>query len=189
MSGGALNDQKIEVRPATEGDLEAIARINAQVFLGQRDRLDVATHWVRARANFCDGPEWRAYYYYVITVDNEVAGYIGWEIYGGFLRANPAVELEQLGIDPRSKSRGLGTQLTQATMELMHERVCRQNSRIEGEITFFVWVYADNAPARTVYERMLGGDGEPARVIGEREIFQGRKEVAYGVSRPWRKFE
>lgn len=181
MSGGAISDQKIEVRPANDADMPAIAAINAEVFLGQRDRQDVALRWVTARYNFRAG-EHQAYYYFVITVDDEVAGYIGWEIYGGFLRANPAVELEQLGVARKFKGRGLGTRLTQETLETMVDTICTINDKIEGEINFFVWVYAHNAPARAVYEKDFG-----KKVMGERTIFGTRQEVMYLTSRPWRR--
>ncbi len=125
---------EVKTRRAVEQDLAAIAAINTNVFLGDRDRLESAIEWVQCW--------WRAfplYQYFVIEVDGKLAGYAGWQVHGGFNRAEPVVELDQLGIDRAHQSQGLGTTLMQSCIRELSDWMQKKNSRIESHVTFTVW--------------------------------------------------
>ena len=99
------------LRRAQERDLESIARINAEVFLGDRDRPESAREWVECL--------WRAfplYQYLVVESGGELAGYAGWQLHGGFHRAEPVIELDQIGIDSKFQGQRLAPQLTHYSM-------------------------------------------------------------------------
>jgi GNAT superfamily N-acetyltransferase len=132
----------IRVRPAIETDLPTIADINARVFLGNRERPEAAVRWVKAL--FAAHP---IYQYFVIELDDVVRGYVGWQQHGGFMRAEPVIELEQLGIDPNFQGRKLSDKLVDQSLQQIIEEVRRTNDRIESHITVLVWSYALNLNA------------------------------------------
>jgi GNAT superfamily N-acetyltransferase len=143
-----MAEEKIVIRRAEEKDLPRIAAVNSGVFLGDRDlpsgALDWATCWFKA---------FPLYQYFVVEVDGVVAGYAGWQMHGGFHRAEPAVELDQIGVDPKFQGRGLGPELTARSMREIIAWVQASNTRIESHITFLVWAYALNFNAVSVYAK------------------------------------
>ena len=158
----------IIVRPATEDDLDAVARINSRVFLGNRDDYDAALQWVR-----CCYRSYPIVQYFCSIQDNRVAGYCSWKIHGGLRRPSPAIELVELGVDPDIQARGHGTALTNFGLEAMARWTASNNRRIESQITFIVWCYASNLNAIKVYVNTFG-EGAGFRIQHE-----GRTEVAY----------
>jgi GNAT superfamily N-acetyltransferase len=164
----------ITIRPATTGDLDVIAAINASVFLGDRDNAASARRWVDCWRN-----AYPLYQYFVACDGDTVVGYAGWQLHGGFLRAEPAVELDQLGVVPEAQGKGVGPQLIEEGIDLLMAFIQKTNNRIESRVTFVVWVYEHNANARKVYERFFT-DGE----CGKRMQFGDRPEIAYRLRRP-----
>jgi ribosomal protein S18 acetylase RimI-like enzyme len=164
-----MDEQNIVVRPAQPEDVKSIAKINAAVFTGNRDNLKAATNWVRNHFEFV------YYFYFVIEVDGEFAGYIGWQIPGGELRPMPAIELEQLGIDPAFQSQGLASKIVEQSMPMMVSIVKKMNTRIESKIIFFVWCYAHNKKAISVYQKMFPEQSGTRRQYGERDEIQFRR--------------
>ncbi len=165
---------EVKTRRAVEQDLAAIAAINTNVFLGDRDRLESAIEWVQCW--------WRAfplYQYFVIEVDGKLAGYAGWQVHGGFNRAEPVVELDQLGIDRAHQSQGLGTTLMQSCIRELSDWMQKKNSRIESHVTFTVWGYTFNFNAMNVYAKQFG-DG----VCGFRIQFGSRGESMLRLRMP-----
>lgn len=81
------------IRRAEKKDLPAMANINANVFAGDRDNPESAEKWMH-----CFFKAFPLYQYFVIEVHGVIAGYIGWQFHGGFLRSSPVIELEQVGI-------------------------------------------------------------------------------------------
>ena len=161
-------------RAATEFDIEGIARINSQVFLGDKDKPESAREWIECL--------WRArplYQYYVVACESEVVGYAGWQMHGGFRRPEPVVELDQLGIDPTHQSNGLGTKLTEYAMREIMRVLRAKNDRIESHVTFVVWDYALNFNAISVYAKSFN-DG----VAGMRVQFGNRAENMLRVRLP-----
>ena len=159
MTGNA----EVVIRRATEADIRDIARINAQVFLGHRDNQEAAEKWVRCWFN-----AFPLYQYFVAETAGEIAGYIGWQIHGGFLRSEPVVELEQIGVDPKFQGRGVGPQLEDTIDELV-EWIKQNNTRIESNIYVVVWGYALNFNAMKIYAEKFGeGVQGLRRMYGER---------------------
>jgi len=162
------------LRRAQERDLESIARINAEVFLGDRDRPESAREWVECL--------WRAfplYQYLVVESGGELAGYAGWQLHGGFHRAEPVIELDQIGIDSKFQGQRLAPQLTHYSMLELADWLKKKNDRIESHITFVVWVYALNFNAISVYAKDFT-DG----VCGMCTQFGNRAQVMLRVRLP-----
>lgn len=167
-----MND--LILRRAEERDLAAIARINSTVFLGDRDREEGAQEWVSSMAMAHP-----IYHYFVAEMDGVVAGYAGWQMHGGFHRAEPVIELDQIGIDPAHQGKQLAPQLTRHGMSELASWVKKKNDRIESHITFIVWAYALNFNAISVYAKDFT-DG----VCGMRTQFGNRAEVMLRVRLP-----
>lgn len=157
----------VVIREAVEGDISAIARINGEVFLGNKDNVEKANSWIKAHI-----AAFPVYHYYVILKDGMFAGYVGMQIHGGFLRASPVIELEQIGIDPAFRKQGLGSLLIKEAISRSTELIKRLDNRIESHITFVVWVYEHNENALKVYEKIFTGGR-----MGERTQYSDRKEV------------
>lgn len=167
-------DESIVVRRATKADLQQIASINTAVFLGDRDRLDSALEWAH-----CWFGAFPLYQYFVVETDGEVAGYAGWQVHGGFHRAEPVIELDQIGIDKKFQGRKLAPQLMQECMRELTEWMQQKNDRIESHITFTVWGYTFNFNAMSIYARQFG-DG----VCGFRTQFGSRAESMLRLRMP-----
>jgi len=168
-----VNDT-ITVRRATEADLPHIAAINAAVFLGDRDRIASALEWVT-----CWFRAFPLYQYFVVECDGKIAGYAGWQLHGGFLRAEPVVELDQIGIDRAYQGLGLAPLLMRECMQSLVDWAQEKNDRIESHVTFIVWGYTFNFNAMSVYAKHFG-DG----ICGFRTQFGDRAESMLRLRRP-----
>lgn len=168
------------IRRATEEDLPHIAGINAEVFLGDRDRPESAQTW--ATRWFSAFP---LYQYFVAEIDGRVVGYAGWQAHGGFHRAEPVFELDQLGISKSGQGKGIGPDLIRTSMRTLVDWTKETNDRIESHVAFVVWVDALNFNAISVYARIFT-DG----ICGFRLQFGNRAEnmlrCRYPVFRPVR---
>ena len=159
---------------ATEADLDSIAAVNSAVFLGDRDRLDSAREWAA-----CWFRAFPLYQYFVLKLDGAFAGYAGWQIHGGFRRAEPVIELDQLGIDRAHQGRGLAPQFMRECMHELVQWTQAKNDRIESHVTFIVWGYTFNFNAMSVYAKQFG-DG----VCGFRTQFGSRAESMLRLRMP-----
>lgn len=162
------------VRRATGNDLPGIAAINTAVFLGDRDRAESALEWAS-----CWFRAFPLYQYFVIELDGELAGYTGWQVHGGFHRAEPAIELDQIGIDRKHQGHKLAPYLMRECMRELVEWMQKKNDRIESHITFVVWGYTFNFNAMSVYARQFG-DG----ICGFRTQFGNRAESMLRLRMP-----
>ncbi len=165
VAGSAL------VRRAEFKDLPLIAGINASQFRGNRGDHITALKWVD-----CLFRAFPAYQYFVVIVDGMVAGYIGWQIHGGFLRPEPVLELEQLSVGLEFENNGLGSKLIQESIIAMREWMEKSNPRIQEGILVTVWLYENNKPALAAYGKTFDGG-----VMGERTQYDGRREVMLGT--------
>ncbi|KND50424.1 MAG: Acetyltransferase [Parcubacteria bacterium C7867-007] len=156
----------INIRRAEERDLEAIGLINGSVFLGDRDQFDGAQRWATCWFN-----AFPLYQYFVVEEDDVVVGYAGWQLHGGFHRAEPVIELDQIGILPAHQGKGLAPRLIQECMQALLTWTKESNDRIESHLTFVVWAYALNFNAVNVYAKYFT-DG----VSGLRTQFGARAE-------------
>jgi len=167
-----MND--IVIRRAAEADLERIAAINTAVFLGDRDKIESACEWIRCWYN-----AFPLYHYFVIEVDGTVAGYAGWQLHGGFQRAEPVVELDQVGIDKAYQGQALAPKLIDACVRELTAWIQTKDERIESHVTFVVWAYTLNFNAMNVYAQLFA-DG----VAGSRLQFGERAESMLRWRRP-----
>lgn len=164
----------ISIRRATEDDLDAIAHINTNVFLGDRDRFASAREWVG-----CWHRAFPLYQYFVAEKNDFVVGYAGWQVHGGFLRAEPVIELDQIGIQREAQGNGLGPLIMRECMRELTQWMQQKNDRIESHITFVVWGYTFNFNAMSVYAKQFG-DG----VCGFRTQFGSRGESMLRLRMP-----
>ncbi|MBI3572067.1 GNAT family N-acetyltransferase [Candidatus Kaiserbacteria bacterium] len=162
------------IRRARADDIASMARINAEVFLGDRDHLPGATAWVTSFHN-----AFPVYQYFVIEQAGVLAGYAGWQTHGGFHRSEPAIELDQIGIDPVHQGKGLASELIGANMKELATWMQTINDRIESHIGFVVWVNKHNKNATRVYTKMFGD-----MVCGRRTQFGDREEIMFRTRVP-----
>ncbi len=165
----------IEVRGAEKKDIAEIARINGQVFLGNRDNISSASLWIDA--HFAAYP---MYQYFVLEKDRKFAGYIGMQIHGGLLRASPVIEVEQVGLGHGFQGQGLGPMFIKEVIRQAAQIIEKLDNRIESHITFIVWAYEHNENALKVYEKIFT-DGR----MGERVQYSDRKEVMLRLRVPF----
>ena len=162
------------VRRIEDKDLSAMAEINAGVFAGDRDNPESAEKWMRCLFN-----AFPLYQYFVVEIDNTIAGYIGWQFHGGFLRPAPVIELEQIGINRDYQGQGLGPMIIEKSMKEV-ARWCRENNnRIESHIYLVVWGYAHNFNAMKVYFEQFN-EG----VMGMRRQHGDRAEIMLRLKIP-----
>ena len=80
----------MNIRTATEHDIDSIAQIYSKCFVHERDHLV----WITSSFNsFPRGV------YYVVEQQGVIAGYILWCVKNGFREAT-IIELEQIAVDP-----------------------------------------------------------------------------------------
>lgn len=162
------------IRRATPEDVAHIGAINSVVFLGDRDKEEGALSWVQCWLN-----AFPLYQYFVVEDEGEIVAYAGWQLHGGFHRAEPVIELDQIGVLPAHQGRGLAPQLIQHCMQELLEWAKEHNDRIESHLTFCVWAYALNFNAVSVYAKYFT-DG----VSGLRTQFGARAENMLRVRIP-----
>ena len=160
------------IRRATEKDIQKIADINRHSFSGNKP-AGLAEKWIEA--HFGHGDQ---YQYFVFEEDGKIAGYISWEVKGGFARKVPVMELEQLAVHPDFRGAGVGKKLTLETFEIVKKWI--RETRPEAEMMrIFVWVKKENEPAKTLYSQVcnLGEkfernifDCDEVMLVGEYEL-------------------
>jgi GNAT superfamily N-acetyltransferase len=162
------------VRRAEKKDLSAMGELNSSVFMGDRDSLKGAMRWME-----CWYLSFPLYQYFVIEDEGIILGYAGWQVHGGFHRAEPVIELDQIGIHKDHQGKGLAPKLQHECMRQLIEWTKIENDRIESHLTFVVWAYALNFNAISVYAKEFT-DG----VTGLRTQFGMRAESLLRVRVP-----
>ena len=103
----------MNIRTATEHDIDSIAHIYSKCFVNERDHLV----WITSSFNsFPRGV------YYVVEQQGVIAGYILWCVKNGFREAT-IIELEQIAVDPQSSGTGLGRSLITDSFEKFKQHV------------------------------------------------------------------
>lgn len=161
------------IRNARRSDGARIAKINSEVFLGDRNHEAGAREWVQSLLG-----AYPVYQYFVLETDGVVAGYAGWQIHGGFHRAEPVVELDQLGIDRKYQMHGFGAKLLEESEQGVVSFLMAKNDRIESHVSVVVWAYAFNFNALSVYAKSFGEGVKGMRIqFGDRAETMLRKRV------------
>ena len=143
-----------------------MAEINAVAFSGNQGSREAALQWVQ-----CWFKAFPLYQYFVIEVEGKVAGYVGWQVHGGFLRSQPVIELEQVAIAETFQGQGFGPKLCEESMQLVVEWMCSKNEHAQESVVVVVWAYTINDNALSVYARQFR-DG----VMGMRVQYEERAE-------------
>ena len=103
----------MNIRTATEHDIDSISQIYSKCFVNERDHLV----WITSSFNsFPRGV------YYVVEQQGVIAGYILWCVKNGFREAT-IVELEQIAVDPQYGGTGLGRRLISDSFEKFKRHV------------------------------------------------------------------
>ena len=170
---GVANMTNFRIREARKADLQEIARINAKVFLGQRKDKESAIQWVSAL--FAARPVYR---YFVAEENDKILGYAAWQWHGGFNRAEPVIELEQLGVDPAHQGQGIGPALVKHGFAFWTKAVQDQSGQVESHVTFTVWCYTLNLNAMKIYSELFG------KIEGMRTQYANRAETMFRTQQP-----
>jgi ribosomal protein S18 acetylase RimI-like enzyme len=135
----------VEVRPAREEDLEAIAAIGSEAFSGLRPIAE-GRRWVEA--------SWRAsprMQYWVAVSSGSVVAYILWLEKGGF-RKDAVLELEQVAVRSSVRGQGVGEALIRGSLEGLRRDLQARGARLKlVEVTT-----GSEQGALGFYERVLG---------------------------------
>lgn len=137
----------IIVRRAVEADLPILAKLNAIAFSGNRDAAG-GLKWLTTRFN---DPTFRMW---IGQLDNDVAGYITWQIQGGWHRLEPVIELEQTAVFKDKQGKGVGHALIARTIPEVAAWVRETNERVHEHLFITVWALVDN-PANSLYRKFF----------------------------------
>ena len=152
------------IRHATKNDIPGIAAINRLSFGGNKPE-GTAEKWITNHMSMSD-----AYHYFVAEENGMIVGYISWEIKGGFARAVPVLELEQLAVHPDYRGQGIGRALIAGTFATMKQWIKKQQADAT-QLRVFVWTKKDNVAAQAIYQSIA------QRTRGSRNIFGGTDEL------------
>jgi ribosomal protein S18 acetylase RimI-like enzyme len=147
------------IRSATLQDISAIANIDRLSFSGNKPE-GVAEKWIAT--NFARGDQ---YQYFVFEKENQIAGFIAWEVKNGFAREVPLLELEKFAVHPDFRGQGIASTLIDETFLIMKNwiRVVQPQAK---EFRVMVWCLKGNEKALQLYKKLCN-DG----VKGERSVF------------------
>ena len=154
----------INVRNASEADIERIAQINLHCFANERNHL----LWIRS--SFSSFPR---SVYYVIEQHDLLVGYILWSVKNGFRDATIA-ELEQVAVDPQHSGAGLGRRLIEESFRLFKTHVQDTGHKVGAVIvTTSEGNYAENLYKSTLNvsrAALLQGYGSGNEIILYKKI-------------------
>ena len=166
-----MTEKNILIRLAHPKDLDSLEYINQECFAGNAD-VGSAFEWMSARLNdpvfdIC-----------VADIDGVTAGYIVWEIKGGWNRTQPVVELEQLAIDARYRKQGIASMLVEQSLPVVGAWVRNTNkhcadtdnagSGCHNHATIIVWSAEDN-PVNKIYRKFFHTMSGSRRQYGRQE--------------------
>jgi ribosomal protein S18 acetylase RimI-like enzyme len=135
-----------EIRAMSAEDVSQASEVHAQAFTRQTLSYD----WLQCTLN-----AFPRMLCYVATRRESVAGYIVWSQKSGF-RPEAVVELEQIAVLPSLQGRGIGTLLTEQSLQQVREHLYQRGSTLKHVI---VTTRADNY-AQSLYKQVLGAEVE-----------------------------
>lgn len=132
-------------------DLTGIAAVALICFPDDYGSLELATAW--HRAGLAADP--KTQYFVASQPPGEIRGFASWSFVGGF--KSGVVELEQLGVHPNVRGRGIGTRLITETLPVvrafLQERIGRDFHLIKVDT-------GANNRAQDLYRQTLGAQVE-----------------------------
>lgn len=162
---------EILVRRACAKDIDALAYINQSSFSGNAD-VGSAFEWLQSR--FRDP----VFEILVAEIEGAVAGYIVWEMKGGWNRKEPVVELEQLAVDKQYRKQGVASTLVEQSISAIRAWVSNVNKHCVAtddtpvarvnHATIIVWTAEDN-PVNKIYRKFFHTMSGSRRQYGRQE--------------------
>lgn len=137
----------ILIRRGLKRDIKSIGLLDMEAFSGNHD-ADSAMLWVRSRM---DDPTFRIW---VAEYKGQFAGFVTWQIQGGWNRERPTTELERLAVLPAMRGKKVAQHLVSETLVPVGEWVRKTNklSRHGLQTTITVWAGVDN-PVNHIYRK------------------------------------
>jgi ribosomal protein S18 acetylase RimI-like enzyme len=133
------------VRSMTSEDLHTVAKIHNEAFPNDCEALNQSYEWIHSK--YLGGAINR---YYVVTIKEEIVGYILWAEVGGF-RKNCILELEQIAVVKDWHNKDAGTQLIDESLSQVTSLLGAQNRYLKlVEVTT-----GTNNRAQELYKRTL----------------------------------
>jgi ribosomal protein S18 acetylase RimI-like enzyme len=139
------------IRRFADADLDAAAEVHAQAF----PRQQRSREWME-----CNARSFPRVQIFVAEDAGDVIGFAMWSQKAGF-RAEAVLELEQIGVAPAHRGRGVGEALIRQSLAAVVEHLAERGARLKSVL---VTTRADNA-AQRLYRRVLGA-GVEATVAG-----------------------
>ena len=144
----------MQIRRATEKDIEEMRRLNQECFSAHRDNSDLAILWLKC--NFARYP-W-AQFFVSEDESGKITGYILW-VEKGIIRKEVVFELEQIGVTASQRGGGIGTALIKETLPEIKKHLKSQGRALKlVEVTT-----GTGNEAQRLYKKTLGA--EPVCII------------------------
>lgn len=152
----------ILIRRAEARDLLNLGTLDAAAFSGNGTAED-AHRWLESRLGDATFRIWLAEY------SGEFAGFITWQIHGGFNRAVPLTELERMAVLEKFRRNKIGQTLVEETLGPVGAWIRETNKRATTTGSIVVWAVAD-APVNHLYRKYF------PEVAGFQMRYSGRPE-------------
>ena len=115
---------EIEIKRMVKEQIPQVATVASNCFGGLRD-INVAKKWIEC--NFNAFPRMQ---YFVAHLEDKIVGYILWMEKGGF-RQESVMELEQIGVHPDFRGRGVGTKLVTESFKEIKNYLKERGSKLK----------------------------------------------------------
>lgn len=102
----------VTIRSATVNNVPAVVQVAMLCFPQDYGTPKLAEAWHRGGVSAFPKTQ-----YFVAEVDSQIAGYISWSFIGGF--QSGVIELEQLGVSPEHRGKGIGTALITQSLPII----------------------------------------------------------------------
>lgn len=138
------------VRSATIDDLDSIVATAMACFPQDYGTPKLAEAWHRGAMSA--NPKTQ---YFVAETDGNITGYISWSFIGGF--QSGVIELEQLGVRPENRGKGVGTALVTQSLPIIQAWLQKAVGRKLHAIKVDT---ATSNDAQQLYRKILGAEVE-----------------------------
>lgn len=131
----------LNIRKMSSFDIENVSIVHVKSFERQHNSLE----WIS-----CNFKAYPRIQYYIAEIEGNIIGYIQWIQKSGF-RSKVVLELEQMGVLPEFRNRGVGKSLISKSLPLIKHHLAINDSKLKHII---VTTRADN-DAQKLYTKTL----------------------------------